>query len=199
MPRLIPQTMYTAQGTLTKDKQVAGYLPLVKRIAYLLMASLPASVEVDDLIQNGLIGLLDAMDRFEDGRVRSSKPTRCSAFAVRCSMACGRTTGCRAACARRCAASRRQFACSNTRMAGQPSEAELAKALEMPLADYQKLLLDARGHQLVYIEEVSDGNGEDYLDRHSAASVPDPLSILEEAGTRRRWLPPSRPCRSAKS
>jgi RNA polymerase sigma factor for flagellar operon FliA len=59
--------MYTAQGTLTKDKQVAGYLPLVKRIAYLLMARLPASVEVDDLIQNGLIGLLDAMDRFEDG------------------------------------------------------------------------------------------------------------------------------------
>jgi hypothetical protein len=36
--------MYTAQGTLTKDKQVAGYLPLVKRIAYLLMAACrPAS------------------------------------------------------------------------------------------------------------------------------------------------------------
>ena len=39
-----------------------------------------------------------------------------------------------------------------------PSEAELAKALDMPLADYQKLLLDARGHQLVYIDEVSDGH-----------------------------------------
>ena len=33
---------------------------LVKRIAYHLMARLPARVQVDDLIQAGLIGLLDA-------------------------------------------------------------------------------------------------------------------------------------------
>ncbi len=177
--------MYTAQGTLTKDKQVAGYLPLVKRIAYLLMARLPASVDVDDLIQNGLIGLLDAMDRFEDGqgaqfetyavqRIRGSmldglRENDWVPRSVRKEM-------------RRVEEAIRVLEHENGR---QPSETELAKALEISLAEYQKLLLDARGHQLVYIEEVSDGNGEDYLDRHSASSVPDPLSILEDAGTRR--------------
>ncbi|MBK7017144.1 MAG: RNA polymerase sigma factor FliA [Sulfuritalea sp.] len=180
--------MYTAQGTLTKDKQVAGYLPLVKRIAYLLMARLPASVEVDDLIQNGLIGLLDAMDRFEDGmgaqfetyavqRIRGSmldglRENDWLPRSVRKEM-------------RRVEEAIRVLEHENGRP---PSEAELAKALDMPLADYQKLLLDARGHQLVYIDEVSDGNGEDYLDRHAAASVPDPLSILEEAGTRQALI-----------
>lgn len=176
--------MYTAAGTLTKDKQVAGYIPLVRRIAYLLMARLPASVEVDDLIQNGMIGLLDAMDRFEDGmgaqfetyavqRIRGAmldglRDNDWLPRSVRKEM-------------RRVEEVLRLL---EHEIGRPPSETELAKALDMPLADYQKLLMDARGHQLVYIEEVSDGNGEDYLDRHSAASVPDPLHILEEAGTR---------------
>jgi RNA polymerase sigma factor FliA len=48
-----------------QDEQVTKYAPLVKRIAYHMMARLPASVEVDDLIQVGLIGLMDAMSRFD--------------------------------------------------------------------------------------------------------------------------------------
>ncbi|MDO9449281.1 MAG: sigma factor, partial [Rugosibacter sp.] len=55
--------MYTAQGVLTKEQQAAQYAPLVKRMAFHLLAKLPASVDVDDLIQNGMIGLLDALDR----------------------------------------------------------------------------------------------------------------------------------------
>ena len=59
--------MYTAQGALDKEQLVRQYAPLVKRLAFHLMAKLPASVQVDDLIQNGMIGLLDAIDRFEEG------------------------------------------------------------------------------------------------------------------------------------
>ena len=43
-----------------KDAIVKEMAPLVKRIAYHFMTRLPASVDVDDLIQAGLIGLLDA-------------------------------------------------------------------------------------------------------------------------------------------
>ncbi|MBK8754200.1 MAG: hypothetical protein IPL99_22290 [Candidatus Competibacteraceae bacterium] len=39
--------------------------PLVKRIAYHLLAGLPASVQVDDLIQAGMLGLLDAAQRHD--------------------------------------------------------------------------------------------------------------------------------------
>ncbi len=45
---------------LTEDQVVMKYAPLVKRIAYHLMARLPSSVVVDDLIQAGMMGLLEA-------------------------------------------------------------------------------------------------------------------------------------------
>lgn len=41
---------------------------LVRRIAYHLCAKLPPSVEVDDLIQAGMIGLLEAANQFKSGR-----------------------------------------------------------------------------------------------------------------------------------
>jgi RNA polymerase sigma factor for flagellar operon FliA len=180
--------MYTAQGTLTKDKQVAGYLPLVKRIAYLLMAKLPASVEVDDLIQNGLIGLLDAMDRFEDGM--GAQFETYAVQRIRGSMLDGLRENDWLPRSVRKEMRRVEEAIRvlEHEIGRPPSETELAKALDMPLADYQKLLQDARGHQLVYIEDISEGNGEDYLDRHGATTVPDPLSILEDEGTRQALI-----------
>ena len=54
--------MYTAQGTLDKSKQVDQYIPLVRRLAHHLIAKLPASVQIDDLIQAGLIGLMNTDD-----------------------------------------------------------------------------------------------------------------------------------------
>jgi len=51
-----------------KSALIEAHLPLVKRIAYHMMGRLPASVEVDDLIQAGLIGLLDAVNRYEDNQ-----------------------------------------------------------------------------------------------------------------------------------
>lgn len=53
----------------TNDKESAAvivqYAPLVKRIAYHLMARLPASVIVDDLIQAGMVGLLEASRNYK--------------------------------------------------------------------------------------------------------------------------------------
>jgi RNA polymerase sigma factor for flagellar operon FliA len=41
------------------------HLPLVKKLAGMLMARLPASVEMDDLVQVGIIGLIDAARQFD--------------------------------------------------------------------------------------------------------------------------------------
>ncbi|HNH24868.1 MAG TPA: sigma-70 family RNA polymerase sigma factor, partial [Accumulibacter sp.] len=59
--------MYNAAGQLNKEQLIQRYTPLVKRVACHLMARLPASVQVDDLVQNGMLGLLDAIGRFEAG------------------------------------------------------------------------------------------------------------------------------------
>ena len=175
--------MYTAQGVLAKDRHVAQYVPLVKRIAYLLLAKLPASIDVDDLIQNGMIGLLDAIDRYQEGlgaqfetyasqRIRGAmldglREQDWLPRSMRREM-------------RRVETAIRKLEHEKGRA---PSEKELAAALDMSLADYQKLLLDARGHQLVYLEDMTD-EGDDFLERNSPSGTLDPLAMLEEAGTR---------------
>ncbi len=47
---------------------VTKYAPLVKRIALHLKARLPQSVQLDDLIQSGIVGLLEAAQNFEEGK-----------------------------------------------------------------------------------------------------------------------------------
>src|SRR5690606_12034188 len=60
------QDMYTAQGKTAQKDLLTPYAPLVKKLAHQMKAKLPPSVEVDDLIQAGMIGLLDACGRYED-------------------------------------------------------------------------------------------------------------------------------------
>ncbi len=175
--------MYTAQGTLEKERLVSQYAPLVKRIAYHLMAKLPASVQVEDLVQNGMIGLLDALGRFEEGM--GAQFETYAVQRIRGAMLDGLREndwlprGLRKEM-RRVEAALQKLEHEQGRP---PSETELAAALDMPLAEYQRLLLEARGHQLVYLEDIS-GEDEDYLDRHAAGVSPDPLAILEEADMR---------------
>jgi RNA polymerase sigma factor (sigma-70 family) len=58
--------MYTVKGKADKNHLLTEHMPLVKRLAHQMKAKLPPSVEVDDLIQAGMIGLLDAINRYEE-------------------------------------------------------------------------------------------------------------------------------------
>ena len=110
-----------------------------------LMGRLPSSVQVDDLVQNGMLGLLDAIDRFETGHgAASSKPMPASGCAAPCSTACAKTTGCRAVCAAKCGGRGGDPPARAGKRSGAERK-ELSEALGMPLADYQKMLHDARG------------------------------------------------------
>ncbi len=59
-----------AAYTSMEDKTsiVEQYAPLVKRIAHHMLARLPASVQLDDLLQAGMIGLLEASTKFDGGK-----------------------------------------------------------------------------------------------------------------------------------
>src|SRR6187402_695249 len=57
--------MYTAKGKLDVNSMLKQYSPLVRRLAHQMIAKLPANVELDDLIQVGMIGLSDALSRFD--------------------------------------------------------------------------------------------------------------------------------------
>ena len=60
--------MYTPEGKQIAEQLVEKYAPLVKKIAYHLSARLPADIHIDDIIQSGLIGLLDASKHYDPGQ-----------------------------------------------------------------------------------------------------------------------------------
>ncbi|MGR9115078.1 MAG: RNA polymerase sigma factor FliA [Gammaproteobacteria bacterium] len=57
--------MYASVQAGDKDDLVIRHAPLVKRIAYHLLGSLPDTVQVEDLIQSGMLGLLEAIKNFD--------------------------------------------------------------------------------------------------------------------------------------
>jgi len=54
--------------TSTDVTDIEAFLPLVKRIAYHLKGRLPDSVMVDDLIQSGIVGLIEASQKFDSSQ-----------------------------------------------------------------------------------------------------------------------------------
>lgn len=169
---------------MKKEEYVEKFAPLVKRIAYHLMTRLPASVQVDDLIQAGLIGLLDAADHYD-----GAQGAQFETYAVQ------RIRGAmldelRQAdwLPRTVRKNLRQIEATISKLEQQygraPNETELAKEMNVPLADYQQMLLDARGHQLLYYEDLQDSEDSDFFERHHAADDGNPLRILEDQGFR---------------
>ncbi len=56
------------QQARRKDELVRKYAPLVRKVGYRLIHRLPPSVELEDLISVGTIGLLHAIDNFDAGK-----------------------------------------------------------------------------------------------------------------------------------
>lgn len=176
--------MYNAAGQIDKDQLVQRFAPLVKRIAYHLMVKLPSSVQIDDLVQNGMLGLLDALGKFEAGM--GAQFETYAAQRIRGAMLDGLRENDWLPRSLRRDFRRIEEAIAQLEQAhGRvPSEKELANALGMSLGDYQKMLQDARGHQLISFEDMIEEGDEDYLERHLVDDVGDPARIFEDASLR---------------
>lgn len=175
------QPVYTAHGVLSKSAWLSQYAPLVKKLAHHLLAKLPANVELDDMIQAGMIGLMDAISRFEE-----SQGTQFETYAnqrIRGAM----LDELRANdwLPRSVRKSQRRIESAvhklQQRLSRAPSENEIARELGMGLSEYQSLLLDAKGAQLFYLEDLGGSeDSDDYLERHLPDTISDPVERLRD-------------------
>ncbi|MGH8670657.1 MAG: RNA polymerase sigma factor FliA [Burkholderiales bacterium] len=176
--------MYEASGTVDKDKSVAEFAPLVKRIAYHLMAKLPPSVQVDDLIQVGLMGLLDAVNHY-DGSQGAQFETYARQRIRGAMLDELRHSDWLPRSARK---SLRQIESAisalQQRFGRHPSEQELAAEMNLPLDEYQQMLHSARGVQLLHYEDLAGGEDDDYLARHCVDDQPTPFDRVMDADFR---------------
>jgi RNA polymerase sigma factor for flagellar operon FliA len=172
--------MYTASGLSDKEECLKEYAPLVKRIAHHMMVKLPSSVEVDDLTQAGMIGLLDAASRYDE--FRGAQFETYAAQRIRGAM----LDELRGAdwLPRSLRRDMRRIEAAIHRLqqllGRAPSESEIAKELAITLPEYQQMLQESRGAQLVYYEDFHDEDGEDFFERHESDSDENPLALLQE-------------------
>lgn len=176
--------MYTAAGQPEREQLVQRFTPLVKRIAYHLLARLPASVELDDLLQNGMIGLLDAISRFEDGL--GAQFETYATQRIRGAMLDGLREN--DSLPRHLRRDMRRIEAAvaelEQRLGRAPGEAELAAHLDMPLPEYQRVLQEARGHQLFYFEDFAADGEEGFLERHAGDESANPALVFEDKSFR---------------
>jgi RNA polymerase sigma factor for flagellar operon FliA len=174
--------MYTAKGRLDASSMLKQYSPLVRRLAHQMIAKLPANVEVDDLIQVGMIGLNDALSRFD-----AAQGVQFETFAtqrIRGAMLDElRGTDWMSRGNRRQQRSIEAAVHKLEQTLGRaPHESEIAREMGLSLTEYQELLGKVRGTQLVYLEDMSGDDGDDdYLDRHiTPDEEANPLGLLQD-------------------
>ena len=170
--------MYTVKGKADKNHLLTEHMPLVKRLAHHMKAKLPPSVEVDDLVQAGMMGLLDAINRYEDNH--GAQFETYAVLRIRGAMLDELRNSDWMPRSTRQNMRKVETAMNELqqRLGRPPSESEVAKSLKMSLADYQDLLSDGGGHQLVYYEDFrGDDDDGSFLDRY-AVDDDDPLRSL---------------------
>ena len=60
--------MRAQPATVSQNRRIVGGLPFVESLARRMAASMPNSIDIGDLVQDGVIGLIDAAHRFDEGR-----------------------------------------------------------------------------------------------------------------------------------
>ena len=169
--------MYKPDIGITPEDRVAQFAPLVKRIAYHFMTRVPASVEVNDLIQVGMMGLMEAaynydashgaqFETYATQRIRGAMldELRDADWMPRSSRKNLRTIE----------ASIHRL---EHELGRSPNEQEIANALNLPLAEYQQMLDDARGYQLIYYEDYE----EEVTTSKRVVSIEDLEHMIEDA------------------
>ena len=173
--------MYTAKGQLDRDAMIRQHVPLVRRIAHHMIAKLPPNVELDDLIQVGMMGLAEALSRYQ-----VAQGVQFETFAtqrIRGAMIDELREGDWMSRGSRKSQKDIEHALHRLeqKLGRTPLESEIAAEMGMALDEYQSMLAKVRGTQLVYIEDMSRGDDEDgFLDRHPDDPEVDPMQQLRD-------------------
>ena len=156
------------------------FAPLVNRIARQLVSKLPASVELDDIVQAGMIGLMDAARRYRDDR--GAQFETFATQRVRGAMLDElRQNDWAPRSVRRLQRELDAVLQSlEQRLGRRPLEREAARELGVTLPEYRALLAEARGGQIVSLEGLEETVEGEALSRQRADPACEPQAIAEE-------------------
>lgn len=169
-------TAYASQNQLSH--LVEQHTPLVKRIAYHILARLPASVIVEDLIQAGMIGLIEAAKNF-DGTKGASFETYAG---IRIRGAIIDETRKGDWVPRSVHKNAREVAAAINKLEAElgrePKDSEVAEKLDITIDEYHHILRDISNGKIIGIEDL--GVDEDVIDAGLGNNEQNPLADIQQ-------------------
>jgi RNA polymerase sigma factor FliA len=144
----------------TRDELLVEHLPEVQYIARRIHNRLPPQVPLEDLVHAGIIGLIDAVRKYDPSknvRLRHYAKFRIRG-AILDSLRAGDWSP-RALRKQGRSVEQARYNCKAL-LGREPTEVEVADELHMDLKDYQRLLGDLRGLDLGSLQKASNETGE---------------------------------------
>ncbi len=179
---------YEAPNRATEERErlILEHLPQVRLIARRIHERLPESVNLDDLISTGTIGLIAAIDRFDPGH--NVKLKTYAEYKIRGAILDslrGLDWAPRQQ-RRRSKQIEAAIAAVEQRVHRGPTEEEIAKQLELSLDEYHEWLVDIRGVNLGSLEaSAPDDDGRNLLKYISDDEESWPSRLLERSELQR--------------
>jgi len=169
--------MYVDGEAGTQDQLVTRYAPLVKRIAYHLMSRLPPNVQADDLIQAGMIGLLEAARNYD--RTQGASFETYAGIRIRGSMLdeIRKSDWTPRSLHRKVRQVSEAIRCIESSEGRDARDTEVAEHLGLSLDDYHQVLQDASGHKIFSFEDLPVG--EESVTESLTGETKGPLEHLE--------------------
>src|SRR5579862_3892015 len=166
------------------EELVLKHADLVKRIAYHLVSRMPPNVEVDDLIQSGMIGLLDAAKHYS-----ANKGANFETYAgIRIRGAMLDEVRKSDWTPRSVHRNMRQMADVIRKIENEKGRdatpSDIAEGLGVPIEEYHRLVQDAASCRLFSFDQMSSADDDSSPADHARDQSPGPFDHMEDAGFR---------------
>src|ERR1044071_1092417 len=151
-----------AKAEPTRDEMVAQYLPLVRFVAEKIHRRLPPGVDLESLIHSGVVGLLEALERFDPKRgveFEIYARYRIHGEVMQCLRSLDWVSRSVRSWGRKMEAARAKLA---GRFIREPSAEEMSKELEIPLETYFRLDQQVNDATLLSLDDLSVASEADW-------------------------------------
>jgi RNA polymerase sigma factor for flagellar operon FliA len=172
--------MYTSVQAAGADERIMQHAPLVKRIAHHLLNRLPDSVQIEDLIQAGMLGLLEAIKHYDPVQ-RASFETY-AGIRIRGSMLdeVRRSDWTPRSVHKKSRMVSDAIRIIENETGGEARDVDIARHLGIAMDEYNHILQDSISCRLFSVEELAQTG--DHYDEESLDMKAEPLDSLSRDG-----------------
>ncbi len=169
------------RSTEEREELILEHLPQVTWIASRIHEKLPSSVELDDLISAGIVGLLAAVDNFDPGRNASLRTY--AEFKIRGAIldSIRGLDGIPTHKRKRLKQVQDAIATVEQKLQRTPAQAEIAAELGLSTAEYDEWMLELRGVSLGSMRLTEDGEEVNLVEFLGDEGAESPAQTLERA------------------